>query len=150
MAVNFSQEIIFAKTSVPWIWVSTWTTSITETMPSVPPEIKLPPAMRPYLGVETFQDPPYLKGRGAGGIPNSIYVVFPIKGKMEPQMEFQGVGIFQVALGGRLPIALPLTFVKNPILRNKIEERSCFPDAQGWQKCSDQPKESWQLKQGPV
>ena len=34
--------------------------------------------------------PPYLNGQGGGGSPNSIDLVFPKKGKMEPQMEFQG------------------------------------------------------------
>ena len=32
------------------------------------------------------KDPPYLRGVG---VPNSIYLVFAMKGKMEPQMELQ-------------------------------------------------------------
>ena len=40
-----------------------------------------------------MEAPPYLKGKGWSSeeVPNSISLVFPTKGKMEPPMEFQGI-----------------------------------------------------------
>ena len=65
--------------------------------------------------------PPTLRGRG-WRVPSSIYLVFPIKGKMEPQTEFQGsppspnsicegVGMLQQTgrLGKKAPVLCSVT-----------------------------------------